>query len=59
MHNVVNGSLKGDVAGQLLLLPFVQSALHPSPSTLLPSSHCSAPATIESLQVVVQTPLVR
>jgi hypothetical protein len=36
----VFGSLKGEMAAQLLLLPIVQSALHPSPSALLPSSHC-------------------
>ena len=32
MHKAVKGSIKGLVAGQLLLFPIVQSALQPSPS---------------------------
>jgi hypothetical protein len=40
------------VAGQLLLLPIVQLALQPSPSILLPSSHCYDPRSIPSPQKI-------
>ena len=48
---LARGSMYGLVAGQLLLLPIVQSALQPSPSALLPSSHCSVPTSIPSPQI--------
>jgi hypothetical protein len=40
-HLFVIGSMKGADLEQLLLFPIVQSELHPSPSTLFPSSHSS------------------
>ena len=53
---LARGSMYGLVAGQLLLLPIVQSALQPSPSALLPSSHCSIPTFMPSRQVVAHRP---
>jgi hypothetical protein len=50
------GSIYGVVAEHPLLFPFVQSALHPSPSTLFASSHCSVPITIPSPQYGEHTP---
>jgi hypothetical protein len=38
----------GVKAEQLFLLPIVQSALHPSPSILFPSSHSSVPTVMLS-----------
>lgn len=38
----------------MLLFPVVQSALQPSPSKVLPSSHCSVPAVTLSPQTVWQ-----
>jgi len=52
------GSKYGVVAGQPLLFPIVQSALHPSPSKLLPSSHCYVPITIPSPQNGAHTPFI-
>jgi hypothetical protein len=37
----------------------VQSALHPSPSLVFPSSHCYVPAFIVSPQTVLHTPKTR
>lgn len=54
MQALVFGSMYGAVAGQLLLFPVVQSALHPSPSILLPSSHCSVPTRMPSPQTELQ-----
>lgn len=45
---MVKGSRKGELAEQPLLFPIVQSELHPSPSTLFPSSHYSDPTRIPS-----------
>jgi hypothetical protein len=40
-----------------LLFPVVQSLLQPSPSAVLPSSHCSVPAVMLSPHTVMQTEL--
>ena len=48
----MRGLIYGLIAGQLLLLPIVQSALQPSPSKLFPSSHYYEPTVILSLQCV-------
>lgn len=41
-----------------LLLPVVQSELQPSPSTVLPSSHCSPATLILSPQIFLHVALV-
>ena len=40
----------------MLLLPVVQSALHPSPSIVFASSHCYVPTVFASPQIEVHIP---
>ena len=58
VHNKVLGLMYGVVAGQLLLFPIVQSALQPSPSMVLLSSHCYVPTRIPSPQTDKQVKAV-
>lgn len=50
VQRLVMGFLRGVAAGQLLLFPKVQSTLHPSPSTVLLSSHCYETVLVPSPQ---------
>lgn len=51
MHKFVIGCRYGVNDGHPLLLPIVQSELHPSPDTLLPSSHSYGTTVILSPQI--------
>lgn len=53
---LLGGLMYGVEAEQLLLFPIVQSALQPSPSRLLLSSHYYVPTLIPSPHTDVQSP---